>query len=222
MKRCVRCDQVKRGRRIREMCEACYRRMHRRSKAYGRWESPVVSSAAALARADALIALLMPQRLICEQAGISKATLVNLLGRRPEVIAQSTSAAILAVPIPESIGAWIAQAPDDLLVPALGSSRRLKSMVRAGFPVAELDRRLGFYPGAITRIMHRQRKVFAYQHRAIVSLFAQLQFGPSADARAYGKAKQWPLPFQWDEDQIDEPTGRPVPNSRRRPKRVAA
>ena len=67
--------------------------------------------------------------------------------------------------------------------------------------------------------MNVTQQVRAFRYHLVKALFDELQWtpGPSDAARRLGREKRWQLPFQWDEDQIDEPDGRPVPRARRYP-----
>lgn len=221
---CSRCGKDKGKALVREMCASCYTTVRKRQIAYGTWSPSIAPVDRARAHALALLAagLTLPQ--MQRLSGIHKGNLKRLAGGSSDTMRLSTLDGILAVPIPATAAELISLATDSDLVSPLGASRRLKSLVRAGWSITDLARELGVERFVTSRIVNRRRMIRAATHHEICALFDRLQFetGPSDDARAYGKAKRWPLPWQWDEEALDERDGRPVPNSRRYPARRAS
>jgi hypothetical protein len=158
------------------------------------------------------------QRLqIRRMSGLSKSTFDVFLSARPAMVRKTTADAIKSVPIPRSTSEWIASAVGQELVPGIGARRRLRALVAAGHPPIVLARELDVHKQIMSVLLHRQGRIRAFRHHEVVALFGRLQLipGPSDDARAYGKAQKWSLPFQWDEESIDEPDGRTVQGARR-------
>jgi len=218
---CQRCGKDKGKGLTRGMCASCYTTVRDRQLAYGSWEPKLAPVAAALEHAQALLDAGLTRVQMQRLSGVHKANINRLLSGTVEMMRPSTVDGIRAIPVPKTAAELIALAADQDFVSPLGASRRLQALVRAGWSIGALARELGVERYTASRIVNQRGVIRAFMHHAVVALFDRLQFerGPSADAVTYGKSKQWPLPFQWDEDDIDEPKGRPVPQSRRQTRR---
>ncbi|MGW4124800.1 hypothetical protein [Nocardia sp. NPDC004711] len=156
---------------------------------------------------------------LAKLAGISQPALTQILAAGPDKqVAAWLEQAVLAVEVPERPSEVTT---DTALVPILGARRRFQALVASGYPAAQLARELGVGERSRTirslmgnradkdgRVTH---DIAAGRERAVKELFDRLQLvpGPSAQARALGKRRGWPLPMEWDETAIDDPAGRP-------------
>ncbi|WP_227982710.1 helix-turn-helix domain-containing protein [Nocardia spumae] len=185
--------------------------------AYGRWQ-PRVTPDSARAHVEQLFAAGLKPKHVAELAGVSQATMSNLA--RPETthISAKTEQAILAVEVPERVGDVAA---DTALVPITGARRRIQALIAYGYPQSHLANELGIKPNHTTiaalteRVLpdsHTGQSLPAGRDRDIKALFDRLQLtpGPSDRARAYGRERGWALPFEWDEDALDDPDARAV------------
>lgn len=200
------------------MCTNSYNRYRNRQIAYGRWQ-PRVPATAARHHVTALINAGLRLNHIAAITAISKATVYNVLNPATTRIYAKIEEAILAVEIPNRPGDI---APDNALVPILGARRRIQALIAAGYPQAHLARALGMSPAHTTMAALVGRPnlcsgatgqyIGATRDRAVKTLFDRLQLipGPSNRARAYGQKRNWPLPLEWDEDTIDQPTAAPI------------
>ncbi|WP_458686401.1 helix-turn-helix domain-containing protein [Nocardia tengchongensis] len=157
---------------------------------------------------------------LAKLSGVSQPALSQIMAAGPDKkVAAWVEAAVLAVPVPERAAEVTT---DTALVPILGARRRFQALVASGYPAAQLARELGTGRGNRTiRSLMGQRadsdgrvtqEIAAERERAVKALFDRLQLvpGPSAQARALGERRGWPLPIEWDEHAIDDPNGRPV------------
>ncbi|MFC4128957.1 hypothetical protein [Nocardia rhizosphaerae] len=158
-------------------------------------------------------------------SGIPRSSLFTLLsGKRAgpaEKIWESTAARLLAVPIPGAPH-QVAAASD--LMPAVGAIRRLQSLVAAGWPMSTLSRECGMGESGVSEVIRtRPELITVDKHRRVAAVFARLQLepGPSSRARNHGRKMHWPLPFQWDESDLDS-RGATMAAPRRRATRAAA
>lgn len=206
--RCENCGKAESPLR-RGMCKCCYAKRRDRDIAYGRWLPNEVAAEPVRRHVQMLIAAGMSRRQICERAGLDRKRIAVLLRAEnpPTFLRPATAEAFLSVPIPEK--------PVDVkanhdLVPAIGVQRRLRALVAFGWTQQHLASELGIEPGNFTTLIHHAERVTVARHRAVAELFGRLQLepGPSNRARLYGKRRHWPLPFQWDEEEIDQPEGR--------------
>lgn len=110
-------------------------------------------------------------------------------------------------------GGWVKEDGDHL---AIGATRRLRALVATGYTPLVLGGLLveaGVEPveGVTDRVEDilesRCQWVSASDHLAICAVFAhhQMRPGPSPAARAEAKRRRWPVPFELDEDRIDDP-----------------
>lgn len=110
-------------------------------------------------------------------------------------------------------------------VPALGTRRRLRSLVADGHTASELTRWLiehGYEVGPVwvKRIVatDQHKHVMADRARGVEALFEALCMCPGTSLHnvRQSAAKGWPRPLAWDEEMIDSPRARPrVPKTRR-------
>jgi hypothetical protein len=214
---CTTCGKHSRYALKRRMCGTCYSGVRNRRIAYGRWESNRAAADPVRAHIDVLKAAGMDSQQIRRIAGVPTSTFNYQLSGSPSAISRTTAQKILAVPVPASTTALVASARGREIVPAVGARRRLRALVAAGWTMRSLADELDIKLTVVCRLIHDSVRIRAYRHHEVDALFARLQLtaGPSDTARAYARARRWPLPFQWDEESIDEPDGRPAPGSRR-------
>lgn len=210
MAQCVRDPSCTRRPVRRGMCAAHYEQWRNRQHAYGRFESVYVDAEPARQHVRALIDAGIGIRRIAQLSGIDRKALQILLNGRTERgtppsrrIAAKTASAILAVVIPE---APHRVASGGARVDAIGTIRRLQSLVAFGYPRAHLGQRIGWSATNIGRLLDQATgHVNADTARKVEALFRELQLnpGPSVRARNDGARRGWSLPFDWDEDELD-------------------
>lgn len=187
---CNRCDAKRRGR-------------------HG-YQCSYVDAQPARAHLVALRQAGMGLRRISEITGISRKTLMNLATGRSDRgsapsrrLAATTAAAILAADIPDAPHDQVAGGQ---LVDAIGTVRRMQSLVAYGYPRRYLADRLGIAARQATALCDPATlRVTATTHRRVASLFAELEAtpGPSQRARDDGARRGWEVPLAWDERDID-------------------
>jgi hypothetical protein len=221
MSSCTRCrKQFDYGLR-KNMCRTCYSNNRNRQIAFGRWVPGEIDASDTYIRLVTFRAMGMNPRQIQRAVGISQTVYNRILrdaAKGDAKVDPITAKKVLAVPVPRSVGEVIAGARGGEFVPALGARRRLQSLVAARWPMIDLAAELGVRRSEIDRLIHRNSQIRAYRHHEVVALFNRLQFqqGRSAEAAEYARERNWPLPFQWEDDQLDEPDARPAAGSRRR------
>lgn len=149
-------------------------------------------------------------RRLSELSGVSRSALTCLVNGRPERgsppnkrVSAATAEAILAVPLPARPCDEVA---DHQLVDAIGTVRRLQSLVALGHPRSHLAKRLGIAPANATRLFDSATlRVTAATARKVIALFDELQAtpGPSERARSEGRRRGWEVPLAWDDDELD-------------------
>ena len=93
----------------------------------------------------------------------------------------------------------------------IGATRRVRSLVRWGYSPAELAEAMGIPIGRIEAFLFDvQDSMTREEGLAIGSAFIELELTPgkSLDAINRGIKEGWPLPFQWEEDRIDQKQGK--------------
>ena len=108
-------------------------------------------------------------------------------------------------------------------VAAVGTVRRMQSLVAYGYPRTELLARLDIGGPAEDLFDPTTRVVTAAIAEQVRTLFARLEATPGAcpEARADGRRRGWRVPLAWDEDALDDPAARPD-TSRDKPQSFAA
>ncbi len=156
-------------------------------------------------------------RRISELAGVDRKRIQVILHGRTDRgtapsrrIAISTSTAIQAVPIPDIAHHVLT---GNCRVPAVGTMRRLQSLVAFGYSRTYLAGRLNMQVGNFCRLLNpTTTQINADTARRVEDLFAELEVtpGPSVRARNDGKRKNWKVPMLWDLEDLDRPEATPV------------
>lgn len=135
-------------------------------------------------------------------------TLPTLLCRYDKVQA-ATEAAIMAVPIPTLGG------PGH--VNAIGSRRRIQALIAIGWPQRRIAELAGIDPRALNRILLVRARVTGDTAAVIANVYDQLwdKPGPSVAARRQADRLGWEPPLAWDDEDIDNPDGRPYGKRKR-------
>lgn len=146
---------------------------------------------------------------IADAAGVSRSALIDLkFGPRganrklglPTQIRSDVAEAVMAV------------APDDIslaVVPALGTVRRLRALVRIGHTQTALANRMGWSVMNLSRlILGRQERVSAKTHDVVSAMFDELWDTPgtgthSDAARRKAEQRRWLPPLAWDDPDTD-------------------
>ncbi|WP_143859915.1 hypothetical protein [Nocardia cerradoensis] len=158
----------------------------------------------------------LARKAIARRAGIAPQVLDNVMigkrSRKPaRTVTAKTAAALFAVTLDQ------ADPAGREFVSAIGSQRRIRALVAFGYTLTALAAELGLPRTALTPVLTRQTTVRVWRHDEIKALYERLELtpGPSEAARRMGRERRWPLPFQWDEDALDDPNA-PTPDSRLR------
>ena len=205
-----------------DLCTAANREAERRRERqilYGRWE-PYVDAAPARDHLRALAAAGIGWKRAAQLARVSTGSVSKLLyggpGDRPPSrrIRPQTAAAILTVsPSAQAV------APG-ALVDSGGTRRRVQALVTRGWSQARLACQLAV-TGSNFATMMRREQVTAATARAVGELYDRLWDKPppesnqreriaAARARNYAAERGWAPPLAWDDDIIDDPSGRPA------------
>ncbi|MBO0853599.1 MAG: hypothetical protein J2P18_07510 [Nocardia sp.] len=202
----------------RGMCVTHYKSHRYRQIAYGRWQ-PLTDADAVRDRIAQIQAKGIRPRALAQIAGVDAETLRRITALPNARVTREVRDAVLAVPVPARAADI---APDNALVPICGARRRMQALVAFGYPRIELARQLGIATNSapMDSLIGSSRdgkppvgqSISAKRDRAVKELFDRLQFtpGPSDRAREHGRQKGWALPFEWDEDGIDDPHAEPV------------
>lgn len=136
---------------------------------------------------------------IARATGLHPATIARILGGQQAVNARTAHAIITAEP-PQPIGH-----------PAHGAQRRLRALRAAGATPAELARWTGLSRSTITRITYGnpRQPIGAHTRAVIARTFTAHQADPVRRPPEDIAARMWPLPYEWDDDQLDQRHGKP-------------
>ncbi|TAJ21803.1 MAG: hypothetical protein EPO65_00450 [Dehalococcoidia bacterium] len=99
------------------------------------------------------------------------------------------------------------------LVPSVGSQRRIRALARLGWSSREISRRMGRERSFVQKVMGRATLEQATVD-AITRLYDELSMTwctspAAARVAADARAKGWPPPLAWDDEDLDDPDGQP-------------
>lgn len=160
----------------------------------------------ALAHVNRLRAAGMSDRAITRAARLGEHTLRDL-PRRTRGILTTTEARILAVR---------PAAHQQYLVPALGSTRRLRALGALGWTLSTIAAHTTLSKKTLSLLMAgAQQYVTREAAEQISRTFDQLcmRRGPSDRSRIMARDKGWAPPLAWDEGTMDDPNATPDPNA---------
>lgn len=144
-------------------------------------------------------------------SGVSEASVRRLLAKPEARIGVALERALMAT-TPASI---YAKAPDTTFVPATGSSRRLKALLRLGYRLEDIAAGAGIGADSLECVAKgsKRKTVTARTHRALAAFYdtARLTWGPSNYTRSFAKRKRYPSPLAWTEENIEDPRARAMP-----------
>lgn len=205
---CGRREQLRRGR-----CRRC----DMSARARIGYQCSFVDAEPARQHIAALNAAGVGSRRIHELSGVSRSGIRAITigqawrGHPPRHrISENTANAILAVEIPHAYDD--AATAEGHHVSAVGTRRRLQALVAAGHTRTALFTRIGILPSNGAKLLKPDcARVTAATARTVAALFDELQLvpGTSQRARNEGQRHGWPMPLQWDETAIDDPTAQP-------------
>jgi len=186
---------------------------------YGRFESKFVDADPIRRHVEKLRAAGVGARRIAELAGVSRRTISELRHARPgrpgpsSQVLRTTAEKLLAVPLPDAMVRVLAP---EQRIDSVGTVRRLRALVAAGYTQDYLAGRIGLTASNFASLL-RSSRCTARRHRDVVSLFVELEHtrGPSDLARRRAERLGWALPFEWDEDALDDPAAEPIADARR-------
>ena len=145
-------------------------------------------------------------RRIADMAGLNRATL-HMLGEWTDnsCVRAETAQKLLSLPIPNGL------VDGGALVDATGTKRRLHALMAIGWPIWLLAEKVGISRYTLEHALFKSVQVKAKTAAAVAGLFDTLQMtpGPSEVTKRCARKRGWVLPFQWDEDEIDDPTAEP-------------
>jgi len=209
---CRRCDRAADG--GRGLCEKHWAAEKAKLVAMGRWDPDRLDPGPAREHLAALRSWGMGTRRVERLTGLARPTIQSI--PTAKWVTRRTEDAILSIPLPTSVF-------DPVLAPgtqidSLGSRRRLRALTAIGWDGERLANMLGLSRNQVNAITSgRQPKITVAHARTIADLFNRLQMtpGPSAKARRVAQLKGWPLPLQWDEDDMDNPKAKAYTNRER-------
>lgn len=150
---------------------------------------------------------------IARSCGVSPGAIQLIVDRRTGLavkVLPSTAARILAITAPSTTSDVPAATRP---ASALGTRRRLRALVAAGYTPSMLSHELGIAPKDAYTLFSHCDDVPAGIAQAVADLFDRLEMtpGPSDRARILAHKLRWAPPLAWDEDSIDDADCDPAP-----------
>lgn len=180
-----------------------------------RWESHYIDSRAVRTHISRLRLAGIGIKQIAKLCGMPPGTIQILADRRtgPTVkVLPATAAKILAIAIPTTVRITPIGGQH---VSAIGTTRRLRALVAAGYPPAMVSREIGLAPCNLYALFSHCDDVPAPIAQAVADLFDRWEMtrGPSDRARALAHKLGWAPPLAWDIGTIDAADAHPAPSA---------
>lgn len=151
---------------------------------------------------------------IIQTMGLARNTFYRVVRGLP--LTRQVEQRILSVPVPTPSG----QVTTLATVHCTGTHRRLQALLVQGWPLGELERRLGVHAGWISRSFRARRAVTMPVEIRVVALYdrlwnvpaerAGIDPGAARAAREIAASAGCAGPLSWDDETIDDPAAVPV------------
>ncbi|MCJ1709272.1 hypothetical protein [Microbacterium sp. VKM Ac-2923] len=185
----------------------------RKDQAYGRYESPMVDSAATVAKVEILRTDGWTWEQIATAAGFKlKAQAQMIVNRRSSKVHRKTEAAVLAITDRPA-------SPPRATVDPTGTRRRLYALARLGWSWTAIAEESG-YGWTVKFVSHTAvggKSVMLKTADAVREVYERLADtpppagGPSTRAKNYAIAHGWHAPIEWLDVDMDDPEAEPTP-----------
>lgn len=148
-------------------------------------------------------------RTICTASGVSPETLRCVLYRHKGILPR-TRDALLSVEVRPPWETPGLELCDRDRVSAVGTARRIRALVRMGYPVSHIARRHGLSSGLLRKLVQRPHSLVRLQTAEQIAGFYRsalrnIPEGLSSDrARRWAESQGWPGPGAWDDIDRDE------------------
>lgn len=189
-----RCDPCRDAKRV-------YTKRRRYLMATGRW-SPWADAGRARAVLARYKAVGVGVSRVADAAGISRETARRIMSGDYPTITRETEHKILTAKVAPARNAK---------VPAEGSRRRVRALMRMGYSQTAIGDRVGVAPGPIARVGAGHPLTVAWVAEAITRAYDELSMIPAPDSRssravrAYAAKRGYLPPLAWDDHLIDLP-----------------
>lgn len=180
-----------------------------------RWESHYIDSQAVRTHINRLRRADIGIKQIAKRCGMPPGTIQILADRRtgPTVkVLPATAAKILAIALPTTASITPTGGQH---VSAIGTTRRLRALVAAGYPPAMVSREIGVAPCNLYALFSHCDDAADPIALAVADLFDRWEMtrGPSDRARALAHKLGWAPPLAWDLATIDAVDAHPAPSA---------
>lgn len=142
---------------------------------------------------------------IARASGLDPMCISMLIEGRHANVRRPTGEAVARLTLADIIAAT----PPTGLVPSTGTTRRIRSLIAAGWCHRDIKARTGIQSA---RLLHRRSPVVMRRvHDAIKDVYDSLGHipGPSYVNRGVGRARGYVPPLAWDDEVIDDPDAEP-------------
>lgn len=147
---------------------------------------------------------------------VSITTLRAVAKRERTGITAAKAERILAITPVALVPDAIAAASNGSFVPMIGTTRRAQALVAIGYCNEYICANIGYSNRKFHRILFGKGPYVAVAtHRAMCELFTLVESTPAPPGYASNRARKraarsgWAKPFDWDEEDIDDPTATP-------------
>lgn len=181
--------------------------------AHGGWQSQYIDSQPIRNHITRLRRAGMGIKQIAKLCGIAPGAVQIIVDRRTGSavkVLPSTAAKILSVAVPPTPSVMPAGTQ---CVSAIGTTRRLRALIAAGYTPSMLSRELGIALTNAYALFGHCDDVPPVIAQAVADLFDRLEMipGPSDRARELAHKLAWAPPLAWDQDRIDDADTHPAP-----------
>lgn len=201
------CDQIHHAQ---GLCAIHYNRQRKRALRAGKWESVEVDAAPFKERILQFREAGYTFPMLSAVSGIDRDTLSRALLRDRQTVLEDNMDRLYRTPLIPLYLLWKTDIGVDYRVPSYLATRRLRALMSKGYTTTRIEEESGLTRHTIGRLVHQQANdtIMRSNLVRVVEVYERLwdQEPPTpyrhSDLTRYNK---WPLPIEWDDDEIDLP-----------------
>lgn len=206
------------------LCSIHYGRQRKAALRAGRWESVEVDAAPFKERIRQFLDLGYTYAMLEALTGIERHTFSRALLRDRKVVIEDNSEKLNRVPLLPLWQIWRRDLGCDYKVPSYLASRRVRALMAVGYTTTYIAQETGLTNRTIGRLAHQEKECDFIMRSNLVKIaevYDRLwdQKPPTPHHRSLlTKYIEWPLPIEWDDDELDHPDteARVISRARRR------
>lgn len=204
------CDRVHHGQ---GLCKLHYNRQRKAALRNGTWETVETSAIAFKATIERFIDAGYSYSMLEALSGIERSTLSRSFTKSRKRVLEQNLEKLRRLPVVPLYLLWREDIGVDYAVPTYLATRRVQALMAMGWTASRIAEEAGLQRRTIQRLAHHEKEVGSVLRSTLVgvdqaynALWDQEPPMPYRHCELT-RYRHWPLPMEWDDDEMDLPEG---------------